>query len=385
MMKRRIWFAALLALVTVTAGAQTGHREHHGTEMVPKMVIIENQVLRHYLDNSDYNPDDYTYSNMWKSLPEQYGRYDRPEPVVFRWDYSPFWNEVVLEIRENEYDPMPFQAIHVKPKSRMCEVYNLIPGRRYYYSLVDIMANTEYERGTFFVEGRRRMIRADFVRNIRDFGGMMTDDGRPLRYGLLYRGAALDNGRGGTRDSLFNRDGWEVLHNIIKIRADIDLRGPKELLLNDDYAGNDMNNCPLGADVEYYNYPISDFGAITVSNMYGPVIAQIVNCLQRNKVTYIHCAAGADRTGVLSFLLGGMAGVCETDLARDYELTCFARNRVNHTRNSPFPYNYAPSIAYIKANFEGNTLSEKIQNYLIIKHGVTREQINTFRRIMVGD
>jgi len=110
-----------------------------------------------------------------------------------------------------------------------------------------------------------------------------------------------------------------------------------------------------------------------------------VNCLQRNKVTYIHCAAGADRTGVLSFLLGGMAGVCETDLARDYELTCFARNRVNHTRNSPFPYNYAPSIAYIKANFEGNTLSEKIQNYLIIKHGVTREQINTFRRIMVGD
>jgi len=372
--KHHIILIAALLLAATSVRAQ----------MVPRMVIIENDLLTHYLDLSEnYNPEDYTYTSIF--LPEKYERWDRPRPVEFHWDYSPFWNEVVLEIRENEFDPLPFQAIHVTPKSRKCSVYNLIPGRMYYYSLVDIKANTEYERGSFFVEGRRRMIRADFVRNIRDFGGMRTEDGGHLRFGRLYRGAAMDNARGGRRDTLFNKDGWSVLHDLIKIRADVDLRSYRELLMSDDDPTNDMSQSPLGADVEHHHYPISDFGAITTNNMYGPVIACVVDCLQRGKNVYIHCAAGADRTGVLSFLLASMAGVCETDLARDYELTCFYYNRTSHTRNSMPPYNYAPTIQYIKENFNGRTLAEKVQDYLIRKHGVTREQINTFQKIMVED
>jgi len=356
-----------------------------GAQIVPKMVIIENHALSCYLDNSNYNTSDYTYTNIHLYKPEERGRYDWPQPVTFRWNYSAFWNEVVLEIRENEYDPMPFQAIRVAPKSHFCNVYNLIPGRRYYYSLVDVRANTEYERGDFFVEGRRRMIRADYVRNIRDFGGMMTDDGHTLVYGRLYRGGALDNNRGGIRDSLFNKDGLFVLRNVLKITADIDLRWERELMLNDDDPLNDMTNCPLGLDIEYHHFPISDFGAITTRNMYGPVIAGVVDCLKRGKNVYIHCAQGADRTGVLSFLLASMAGVRENELARDYELTSFALNRVDHTRSSLPPYNYAPSVDYIKNNFKGNTLAEKVQDYLITQHGVTREQIDAFRKIMTGE
>lgn len=369
-----ILFVTLLLAAGITARAQ----------MVPRMVIIENDLLTEYLDASEsYNPDDYTYTNVF--LPERYERWDRPKPVEFHWQYSPFWNEMVLEIRENEFDPVPFMAITIAPRSNKCSVYNLIPGRQYYYSLVDMAANTEYERGSFFVEGRRRMIRADFVRNIRDFGGMETEDGHRLKFGRLYRGAAMDNARGGRCDTLFNQDGWFVLHNVLKISADVDLRSFKELLMSDDNPDNDMLLSPLGADVEHHHYPISDFGAITVSNMYGPVIACVVDCLKRGKNVYIHCAAGADRTGVLSFLLASMAGVCETDLARDYELTCFYYNRTSHTRCSMPPYNYAPTIQYIKENFYGETLSDKVQDYLIRKHGVTREQIDTFRSIMVGD
>ena len=73
------------------------------------------------------------------------------------------------------------------------------------------------------------------------------------------------------------------------------------------------------------------------------------------------------------------------ELARDYELTCYSNNRTSHTRCSMPPYNYAPTIEYIKGNFSGATLAEKVQDYLIKKHGVTREQINTFRKIMVGE
>lgn len=371
----KILIFALITVVSIEARAQ----------LVPRMVIIENDILRQYLDASNYDPNDYTYTNITTIMPERYGRWDKPEPVVFRWDYSPFWNEVVLEIRENEFDPLPVFAYHISPRVRSCSVYNLIPGRLYFYSLVDMLANTEYERGSFFVEGRRRMIKADFVRNIRDLGGMETEDGHIVRYGRLYRGAALDNARGGYRDTLFTRDGWNVLHNDLHITADVDLRSARELLLTDDFDGNDMDQSPLGPDVGHYHFPISDFGAITVSNMYGPVIACIVERLKKGDNVYFHCAQGADRTGVLAFLLGGMAGVCENDLARDYELTCLAVGRMSHTRCSMPPYNYAPSVQYIKDNFNGNNLSEKIQDYLIKKHGVTREQINTFRRIMVGD
>lgn len=369
---KRLLSLVILTLVTAVAGAQ----------IVPRMVIIENDLLTYYLDHSDYNPDDYSYTNIF--LPAQRQRWDSPAPVVFRWKEN--LEGAALEIREHEFDPIPFQAIEIKPRTKSCQVYNLIPGRWYFYTLVDARGNSIYEKGSFFVNGRRRMIRADNVRNIRDFGGMVTDDGRTLRYGLMYRGACLDWAtRGGQVDTIFTRDGWKVLHDLLKIRADIDLRSPLELNLTDDDPSNDMDKCPLGPDVEHHHYSMSAFGGIQTSGRYGPALLCILDCLQRGRNVFIHCAAGADRTGAISFLLGGMAGVCETDLARDYELTCMSKSTPKHTRNSDKPYYYAASVAYLKENFEGNTLSEKIQDFLIKKQGITREQITALQEIMVGD
>lgn len=370
-MKRFILITALL-LASAVAGAQ----------IVPRMVIIENDLLKYYLDHSDYNPNDYTYTNIF--LPAQRQRWDSPAPVTFSWKEK--LGDAVLEIRENRSDPIPFQAVEIQPRSRSCQVYNLIPGRRYYYSLVDVKGNSEYEHGSFFVEGRRRMIRADNVRNIRDFGGMVTDDGRTLRYGIMYRGACLDWAtRSGQVDTIFTKEGWKVLHDLLQIRADIDLRSDLELNLTDDNPANDMDHCPLGPDVEHHHYSMSAFGGIQTSGRYGPALQCILDCIKRGKNVFIHCAAGADRTGAISFLLGGMAGVCETDLARDYELTCMSKSTPKHTRNSDKPYYHAASVAYLKENFEGNTLSEKIQDYLIKKQGITREQITEFQRIIVDD
>ena len=369
-MKRRLHIVPILLLVTIVAGAQS----------VPRMVIIENELLSYYLDHSDYNPDDYTYTNVF--LPEKRARWDCPAPVIFSWHYH--IKEAVLEIRENEFDAIPYITVEIKPRARGCAVYNLTPGRMYYYSLVDVQGNSEYERGSFLVEGRRRMIRADNVRNIRDFGGMTTDDGGTLKYGLMYRGACLDFARGGQVDTIFTEEGWRVLHDLIQIRADIDLRAPVELNLTDSDPANDMDRCPLGPDVEHHLYSIGAFGGIQTSSKYGEAILGVLDCLQRGKNVFIHCAAGADRTGIMSFLLGGMAGVCENDRARDYELTCFSKSSVNHTRNNGKPYYYAAAVAYIKENFHGNTLAEKIQDYLIKKQGITREQIMAFQDIMVG-
>ena len=355
-------------------------------QSVPSVVSIENEVLEKYLNDSDYDTTDYSYTHMSKYVPERYGQCDKPAPVVFSWDVWNPWKEMQLEICDMN-DPTTPIARYIIPTSQLsCRVYNLIPERFYAYVLLGKSFDKLFpvEEGTFFVEGRRRMIKADFVTNIRDFGGLRTEDGRAIRYGRLFRGAALDHIRNGARSPIANAEGVAVLRDMLNIGADIDLRSAKELLLTDGDPSNDMTNSLLGKDVEYYNINIPDFGGVKSSHRYGKVIAQVVDCLSRGKNVYIHCAAGADRAGMLSFLLAAMAGVTENDLARDYEITSLAHGgSARHARNALGAYNYAPTIQYITANFHGRTFAEKVQNYLIAQHDVTREQINTLQRILV--
>ena len=377
-----------LKLISIVAGALAlqAFVQPASAQMVGPVVSVENAVLKSYLDHSFYDITDYSYTFMDMYVPDAYGVYDKPEPVTFRWDQSDFWKEVQLEIYGGKFDKIPIIRVIRPTLDLSFKVYNLIPGKEYYYSFMAKNGSSflPIEEGSFLVEGRRRMIKADFMTNIRDFGGLLTEDGKMLKYGRLFRGAAMDHARRGERDTLVTADGIAVLHDFLGIRADIDLRGAKELMLTDKDPENDMTSSILGPDVEYYNFRISDFGAITSSYMYGDAIAAIVDCLERGLNVYIHCAAGADRTGVLSFLLGAMAGVCENDLAHDYELTCLAHGKkASHSRNSEGRYNYAPSVEYIKENYSGRTFAEKIQNYLIAKHGVTRKQIASFRYIMV--
>lgn len=362
------------------------HPVEAAAQIVPPVVSVENDFLTRYLDDSDYNPSDYSYTHIDRYIPEMYGQYDKPRPVTFAWERDISWKNYLLEIYDLQLHGDPIVRYTLPAEALTCHVYNLIPGREYAYVLMGKSDSLLFpiEEGTFRVAGRRRMIRADFVTNIRDFGGLRTEDGRTLRYGRLFRGAAFDHIRNKERSPLATDDGIVVLRDELRIGAEVDLRAEKELLLLDDNPDNDMTNSMLGPAVEYYHCPISDFGAITLDNMYGPPITAVINCLERGLNVYFHCAAGADRAGVLSFLLAAMAGVCENDLARDYEITDLALGRnARHTRNSTGAYNYAPSIEYIKTNFQGKTLSEKIQNYLIIKHHVSREQIEALQRILV--
>ena len=147
-------------------------------QTVRKTVNIENPVLWSYLDDSDYNPDDYTCTNIDRHVPDT--RADRPAPVEFKWDASTIWDaksawdEVQIDIYDMQDESgAPFVHV-VVPASRLsCKVYNLIPDRSYSYLLSARKYGAVFplEEGTFFVEGRRRMIKADYVTNIRDFGG----------------------------------------------------------------------------------------------------------------------------------------------------------------------------------------------------------------------
>ena len=124
---------------------------------------------------------------------------------------------------------------------------------------------------------------------------------------------------------------------------------------------------------------------------------------ERNYPVYIHCNAGADRTGTVAFLINGLLGVSEADLIRDYELTSFSsvsglryRSEIKNgdfTEIGVMKNDYDNFVAFgalmnaIKNNYgaEGGTLSYAIENFLTDYVGVSHEDIESLKRIMISD
>lgn len=353
---------------------------------VTDSISIENEYIREYLDSSDYNVDDYSYTSPVLERPKKFGQYDKPFPVTFTWKKGLEIDHLGLEIIDEHINKV-ILIDTIKASDGKYDLYNLIPGRKYIYYMHSVshdFVNFPPIFGNFYVNGRIRMIRATNLTNIRDIGGLKTEDGKSLVYGKVIRGSCLDDIKEKQMKIRFDEEGASVLRDYLKIGADIDLRAPKDFLMTPEMVEEDSASLrsPLGDDIEYHLYSIRDFGAITSKNMYGDAIRCVVDCLERGINVYIHCVGGADRTGALCFLLEAMADVCENDLARDYEMTSFSRAKSNHKRNSTGAYNYMPSVQYIKENFQGETFAQKVQDYLIKTQGVTQAEIESFKRIM---
>ena len=97
---------------------------------------------------------------------------------------------------------------------------------------------------------------------------------------------------------------------------------------------------------------------------------------------YFHCQGGCDRTGTLSFLLLGLLGVSESDLAREYELSSFSALGAGRVRNSTV-YGYSAMVTALKA-YAGNTLEEKFADFATTGCGVSSDTISSFRSLMLA-
>ncbi|CAO5239107.1 tyrosine-protein phosphatase [Frankia sp. AgKG'84/4] len=158
--------------------------------------------------------------------------------------------------------------------------------------------------------------------NLRDVGGLPTDDGRRTRAGVLYRSEMPRIGDAAPSDLT-----WPP-------RTVIDLRSAIE-------RGTDPHPLvALGATVVviplFGDRPTADHSAATASAIErglgalyqvmvtyaAPQIAQIVNLVaEAPGPVLIHCAAGKDRTGVTVAVLLRLAGVIERDILDDYAAT----------------------------------------------------------------
>jgi protein-tyrosine phosphatase len=157
--------------------------------------------------------------------------------------------------------------------------------------------------------------------NARDLGGYGTGEGRETRWGAVVRSAALGGLTGAGRAALADYG----------VRAIVDLRLPGEL----DREPNPFAE-PGDHEIVYTNVSILDPAAgfppdtITLAENYlwslerfsglvATAVAAVAEAPEGGVL--IHCAAGKDRTGLISALLLGLVGVPAATIADDYALT----------------------------------------------------------------
>ena len=88
----------------------------------------------------------------------------------------------------------------------------------------------------------------------------------------------------------------------------------------------------------------------------------------------------------MAYLLGALCGVDEIELYKDYEMTFFSDAGCSDVHNAERLNDLVASFhamnTYMKENFEGATLQEKTENYLL-SIGITAEEIATIRQMLL--
>lgn len=158
--------------------------------------------------------------------------------------------------------------------------------------------------------------------NFRDLGGYETVDGRTIRWRRIFRSDAL---HGLTDEDVSQLSG-------IGLTAVFDLRSPAEV--ERDGIGNLFANGVIHRHVPFVNHVSTerpaDYFEGSLADLYArmlqgarPCINAVFSALAESD-TYpavFHCAAGKDRTGIISGLLLSALGVPDETIVADYAIT----------------------------------------------------------------
>ncbi|MCR5043109.1 MAG: tyrosine-protein phosphatase [Bacteroidaceae bacterium] len=333
---------------------------------------IENFRARQYLQNTKY-PEPDTKSvieNYFKPAPP---RLDIPHNIGVPVPADKVKDAVVKFGFKSDFSDA--QSRIILDGSDMAYMPNLIPGNTYYFK---VEAGGEVlTQGKFAVEGPVRMIYAPSINNIRDLGGWTVQDGKKVRYGLIYRGGEAN----GLHPSV-EEDRQTLID--LGVGAEIDLRKDN----NYDSGNGQVGKCAFGfpkADYFFkeggYDCKLEHLTAAASKARYKQWFPFIVNHIKEGKAVYYHCVWGADRTGLVSVLLEGLLGLTQEQMNLEYELTSLSFAGLR-PKSGYADGDHQKLIEKIKT-YEGETLRDKFDTYWTKEVGVSQELIDEFRSIML--
>lgn len=278
------------------------------------------EAVRNYLANVTYNPSDYSNS--------QIANYAPATPVTS----------------------------NTKP------IGKTVGGVTYYNDVpnVETPFSADSAAGTLKPLDALRWINTPRAPNVRDLGGWPCDGGT-IKYGLLYRGGEVTS------------EDRSVLVGQLGIRHDLDLRGTAEA---------NLASSPLGSDVYYTCAPQYAWYALTPVETWVINLRTVFDAVTHGEPVYFHCLVGADRTGTFACVIEALLGVSQSDIDKDYELTCFytgtSTDALARRRNES---EWTGLINQINA-LPGSTFRNKVVGW-VATLGFTAAEINAFRAAMI--
>ena len=203
--------------------------------------------------------------------------------------------------------------------------------------------------------------------NVRDIGGWACDGGS-VKYGLLIRGGRI------------TAEDRDVLVGELGVQHEIDLRGKEG---RDPSDGDVATESPLGGDVWFTIADKAASYALTPVATWQLYLRCVIDAVTHREPVYFHCTAGADRTGTLACVLEGLLGLSQSDIDKDYELTCFysgtGTDALARRRNET---DWKGLINAIKS-VSGDTFRDKCVHFAVGTCGMTMADINAFRAAMI--
>ncbi|MFF5209267.1 tyrosine-protein phosphatase [Streptosporangium sp. NPDC000396] len=228
------------------------------------------------------------------------------------------------------------------------------------------------------------------VHNFRDLGGYLTDDGRTVRWGRLYRSDSLSKLRGEDLDRFL----------ALGVRTVIDLRYPWEIDAKGRVPESDglvyhnlsvehrpYRQAELDPSVEPGRFLADRYAEVAFDGAKELQQALEVIAADSSAPVVFHCASGKDRTGLLAALVLSLLGVSEEEIVADFALTDLAADRLvadwraDHDGRSPrWPaYGRAPAEVMRLFLADLTTGYGSVRGYAASRLGVDDELVTRLR------
>ena len=347
-----------------------------------------------YLDTGDVNGQNRTVNGQ---IPN---RSDKSMGVDLKFEVEDGSEEVSYKVLVSDNENFE-DAKEIVTTGNSVNVNNLFVNTEYYWKVV--AGNKESAVGKFETGDYPRWMTCRSltgeedgrgIYNVRDLGGYMTESGKRVKQGLVYRGGEIT--------TMTSSGHYNTITQVAKkaFREDMGMVGGVELdLRGTSDIGDNYKACGFAedGDIQYVMHAIKSYEQ-TFTNTRSE-IAPIFEILKEadSKPVYFHCFGGADRTGTIGFLLNGLLGVSYEDLVIDFELTSYSSINNEHIRNHldghQHQYDHWPAlINQIKTDTTGGykwddnaLLMDNIENFLVKACSVPQGTIDTIRDIMLED